>query len=308
MAVLRWTLQHSLVGDRSAALVALALTGGVALRRSLPLIRSSPTRLNTSTSAGPIEHGAGHDAGADRGAWSTRSPRSCRQQPEVAAVYSRASKVGIGRDLRHAQEGSQAHEQPSSSAPSRPHSAAIPDARVVVPVAAGRQRRARHLASRWAATIPTLLEADRATSWSSRCGACRASSRRASAAICSAPRSIIKPRIDLAADLGVTTAGAVQRDPHRDARRYRPEQRQILAVRSPDPDPRRARTRTARRELSTIQNLPVPTATRRIGAAVASSPISASAPARPRSSRFKQQRRADRRRRSRARAWSTATR
>ena len=48
-------------------------------------------------------------------------------------------------------------------------------------------------------------------------------------------------------------------DPHRDARRHRPEQRQILARRPPGADPRRRCPRIARRDLSTLENLPVPT-------------------------------------------------
>ena len=51
------------------------------------------------------------------------------------------------------------------------------------------------------------------------------------------PEITIKPRFDLAADLGVTTAGAEPDDPHRDAWRHRAEQRQILAVRPPGADP-----------------------------------------------------------------------
>jgi multidrug efflux pump subunit AcrB len=75
------------------------------------------------------------------------------------------------------------------------------------------------------------------------------------------PEIVISPRMDLAANLGVTTAGIVLCDPHRDLGRHRPEQREILAVRSPDPDPRRARRECTPAKLSTIQNLPVQTQT-----------------------------------------------
>ncbi len=61
--------------------------------------------------------------------------------------------------------------------------------------------------------------------------------------------------------------GAEPGDPHRDPGRDRPEQRPLLAVRPPDPDPRRAQRECAPAASSTIENLPVPTADRRLGAA-----------------------------------------
>ena len=54
------------------------------------------------------------------------------------------------------------------------------------------------------------------------------------------PEIVIRPRQDLATDLGRDDRRAGADDPPRDAGRHRPEQRQILAQRSPGADPRRA--------------------------------------------------------------------
>ncbi len=54
----------------------------------------------------------------------------------------------------------------------------------------------------------------------------------------SRPEITIKPRFDLAADLGVTTTALSPDDPHRDAGRHCAEQRKILAGGSPGPDHR----------------------------------------------------------------------
>ena len=57
---------------------------------------------------------------------------------------------------------------------------------------------------------PALLEQHRAARWSSRCRASKASSRRASRADLQRPELIITPRLDLAAQLGVTTTALSQ--------------------------------------------------------------------------------------------------
>ena len=66
----------------------------------------------------------------------------------------------------------------------------------------------------------------------------KAPSRRASSDDLQRPELIITPREDLAAQPGRDHPGAEPGDPHRDARRHRPERGQVLAVRPADSDPR----------------------------------------------------------------------
>ena len=98
------------------------------------------------------------------------------------------------------------------------------------------------------------------------------------------PEITIKPRFDLAADLGVTTAALSQTiriatlgDIDQNSAKFSLSDRQI-------PIQRLAVRERARATSSTLENLPVPTVERRLGAAEGRSPTSASAPARPRSS------------------------
>ena len=68
--------------------------------------------------------------------------------------------------------------------------------------------------------------------------ACRCCVIRASTPTCRSPEIVIRPRLDLAAPAGRHGGEHQRHDPHRDPGGSRPEQRQVLTVRSPDSDPR----------------------------------------------------------------------
>ena len=135
----------------------------------------------------------------------------------------------------------------------------------------------------------------------------RAARAARSTATSSGPRSSIKPALRPRRRPRRDDRRAQPDDPHRDARRHRPERRQILAVRPPDPDPRRARRECRGATSSTIENLPVPTAS---GGSVPLKVVAdigfGAGPSQLR--RYNQTRRIVDRRRSRARRRSAATR
>ena len=204
-----------------------------------------------------------------------RSPRSRPPSPTSASA---APSI-----FDDAEEGPQADQHRVRA---RACARAQPDRRRPRSTSSRRRRRRAAATSRScsAATIRSQLEQHARTSSSSEMRALpelrRAARRRRPAAAGdhdqAAARSRRRPRRH--------DRGAEPDDPHRDAGRHRPEQRQILALRPPDPDPRRARreSRAATSRRSRICRCRPPS-----GGSVplqASSPRSASAPARRRSS------------------------
>ena len=217
-----------------------------------------PARHRPGHSPGHDRDGAGHHARSDPRGRRSASAEVLRAQPDVASAFD----IGPRRQRHHLRdaEGSRrgaSAPASSSSARSRPLLGDIADARVNF-----RNRRSRRRPRRLGDARRRRsgqAQARRATSWSSRCGSVPELRAPRIAGDLRRPEITITPRLDLAADLGVTTAAlsqairiATMGEIDQNSARFSLSDRQIPI--------RVALTEGSRRNLSTIENLPVPTA------------------------------------------------
>ncbi|WP_375397499.1 efflux RND transporter permease subunit [uncultured Sphingomonas sp.] len=251
MGALRWTLRHrwsSIVGGA----VALGLTALVA--STLP-VTFQPNRDQDSSTAG-IEMVPGTTL-AETQAVVTRVAAFLKQQPQVETVYSRAG-VGSGRvtaifrkdkDLK-----SVAFERKLA-----PALAAIPDARVTFRSQQGWGSSGRDLTLVLGGEDPDLL-AKTAQKLVQQMGSLKIVVAPRVQGDLQSPELLIKPRFDLAADLGVTTQAlssairlATLGDIEQNKAKFSLSDRQVPITVALD-QPERSR-------IATIRNLPVPTST-----------------------------------------------
>ena len=204
----------SLVRDHRFAMVGAGLTpSSFRSSCSATLSMSFQPPLDLDFSRVADRHAAGHDARADRGGRRARRAiieTATRGRPRrSSASSSAAASLNIV-----AQEGPQASPRSSSSAASRPSCRRSPtrgSISIAARAAAGRRRRrARHHALSSAATIPSccIATANKIVDEMATLPEAARAARRGRPA--SGPKSSIKPRFDLAADLGVTTAALSQ--------------------------------------------------------------------------------------------------
>ncbi len=234
MTILAWTLTHRWT----------TVVGGIlspSSRRS-SLFMTLPADLPADHGSGPLDRhdrdGARLDLSADRRGRPTRSRPCFASSPRWSCCSPHCRRQ---RQNQHPPEGgARAHER-RVRARFRP--APQPDPRRAYQLPLPVRRRPRHHAhsrrrrSRPAAPgVANQLVEEMAASPRDR----RASRQRRPAAAGNHDHAAARSRRRSRRD----HRGAEPGDPHRHPGRYRPEQRPILAVRSPDPDPGVARTRT----------------------------------------------------------------
>ena len=257
IGLLRWTLVHrwKTVGDRRRS----ASSRQIFAFAILPLRPSSPTPTTTpSRSRSRWRRASTLDqtrAVADRAA------AVLRAQPDVAAVFAavRAGNATIFVYAEGPRRGPRAHQHRVRARRSRRCCSAIRRcARLLPQPESG--RRPRRLACCSPAPIRPSCSSAALDARRARCGSGPELRAPRIAGDLRRPEIAIRPRLDLMADLGVTTAAMSQAirvatlgEIDQNSARFSLSDRQMPI--------RVALNESARRSLSTIENLPVPTAT-----------------------------------------------
>ena len=215
--------------------------------------------LNRDFSPVNIDLAAGH-ARSTRPRRSRRPGRGHRQQGPQRRTRVRAGRVGNGAHPHRAQEGPRADQHRVRADPG-PDASAIPDARVSFQSQSGGgpDGGGRDIMLYLGGDDPDQADRRRAADRQGNGRASPAFARRASAATSSQPEITIKPRFDLAADLGVTTAALSQTIRIATIGDIEQNSAKFSLVRPPGADHRLAVGICARATSSTLENLPVPT-------------------------------------------------